>query len=195
MTIDSSLAPGVVALLQASESKLVSEMFLSEYSSTGALILPPPKPDQSRFAVRAPSKVSMHLNIVCFANPNLQPEVPQNQANKRALTVGAQFKNSLVELMDRMTACNPHFVRCIKPNTNKAPQDFNDGFVLAQLRYTGEIHRSQIKVHMRIIEFQVCWKPPAFDARDTLFALDLRSLSSDSVSWLLDRQPKSSRVP
>ena len=66
--------------------------------------------------------------------------------------MGAQFKLSLVELIERMTACkcvlaaarmqcslicSPHFVRCIKPNLDKTPANFVDDFVLAQLRYTG----------------------------------------------------------
>ncbi|KAJ7348746.1 hypothetical protein OS493_039311, partial [Desmophyllum pertusum] len=36
-------------------------------------------------------------------------------------TVGAQFKTSLGILMERMTAANPHFIRCIKPNNEKVP--------------------------------------------------------------------------
>ena len=39
--------------------------------------------------------------------------------NKGKLTVGAQFKNSLQVLIEKMNQANPHFVRCIKPNHSK----------------------------------------------------------------------------
>ena len=94
--------------------------------------------------------------------------------------------------MDRMIACNPHFVRCIKPNTNKAPQDFNDGFVLAQLRYTGASF-PQVKSH--VIVFQVCSRQRAFAEKDTPFVLDLKNSSNDSASWHLDHRPKLRRGP
>ena len=60
-----------------------------------------------------------------------------NTANKLAVSVGDQFKNSLNILVDKMSACRPHFVRCIKPNTVNQPFNFDDKFVMVQLNYTG----------------------------------------------------------
>lgn len=40
------------------------------------------------------------------------------------LSVSAHFKNSLLDLMDKMLAAQPHFIRCIKPNRSKQPQRF-----------------------------------------------------------------------
>jgi hypothetical protein len=40
-----------------------------------------------------------------------QPAEQVNQANKRSLTVSAQFKNSLQFLMERMTACKYDLLR------------------------------------------------------------------------------------
>ena len=37
----------------------------------------------------------------------------------KALTVSAQFKNSLQVLIEKMNQASPHFVRCIKPNHSK----------------------------------------------------------------------------
>jgi len=39
-------------------------------------------------------------------------------------SVSFQFTVSLADLMARMGTCEPHFVRCVKPNLKQAPQDF-----------------------------------------------------------------------
>ncbi|KAM9454739.1 unconventional myosin-XV [Clarias gariepinus] len=52
-------------------------------------------------------------------------------------TVAAKFQHSLQDLLDKMERCNPLFVRCIKPNNNKEPGQFEPELVAAQLRYSG----------------------------------------------------------
>lgn len=39
--------------------------------------------------------------------------------------------------MGRLNASAPHFIRCIKPNYDKLPEDFDEGFIAKQLKYTG----------------------------------------------------------
>ena len=68
-----------------------------------------------------------------------------NQVSKRSPTVGAQFTVSLKILMDKMLSCQAHFVRCIKPNMNQAPNNFIDDFVNQQLRYTGMLETTRIR--------------------------------------------------
>ncbi len=41
--------------------------------------------------------------------------------------------------------CSPHFVRCIKPNTEKSPWNFVDSFVEIQLNYTGMLETTRIR--------------------------------------------------
>ena len=41
------------------------------------------------------------------------------ETRKRSPTLGAQFKKSLDQLMRTLGACNPFFVRCIKPREVK----------------------------------------------------------------------------
>jgi len=42
-------------------------------------------------------------------------------AKKRTQTLGSQFKKSLEQLMKTLGACQPFFVRCVKPNEFKRP--------------------------------------------------------------------------
>ena len=60
-------------------------------------------------------------------------------------TVASQFKNSLMVLVEKMSACNPHFVRCIKPNHQKRPGLFTRDYITAQLRYTGMLETTRIR--------------------------------------------------
>ncbi|XP_064628723.1 unconventional myosin-XV-like isoform X2 [Lineus longissimus] len=63
----------------------------------------------------------------------------------RALTVVSHFQESLSSLIEQMSKCNPYFVRCIKPNNQKAPMLFEMKVVLEQLRYTGMLETIKIR--------------------------------------------------
>ncbi|XP_052782593.1 myosin-VIIa-like isoform X3 [Mya arenaria] len=64
---------------------------------------------------------------------------------KRAPTLGAQFKKSLDSLMKTLNACQPFFVRCIKPNEFKRAQDFDRELCCKQLRYSGMMETIRIR--------------------------------------------------
>lgn len=66
-------------------------------------------------------------------------------SGKKTMTLSLQFKNSLDELMKTLTACNPYFVRCIKPNDFKKPNMFDDELCVRQLRYTGMLETARIR--------------------------------------------------
>lgn len=66
-------------------------------------------------------------------------------SGRKTMTLSLQFKNSLDELMKTLTACNPYFIRCIKPNDFKRPNDFDDVLCVRQLRYTGMLETARIR--------------------------------------------------
>uniref|UniRef100_A0A672NQG0 Myosin X n=1 Tax=Sinocyclocheilus grahami TaxID=75366 RepID=A0A672NQG0_SINGR len=63
----------------------------------------------------------------------------------RRPTVSSQFKNSLHSLMSTLSASNPFFVRCVKPNNSKMPNQFEQSVVLNQLRYSGMLETVKIR--------------------------------------------------
>ncbi len=52
-------------------------------------------------------------------------------------SVGSQFKKQLAELMTALHAMEPHYIRCIKPNSVNKPTIFENTNVLHQLRCGG----------------------------------------------------------
>ncbi|XP_069814245.1 unconventional myosin-X [Dendropsophus ebraccatus] len=63
----------------------------------------------------------------------------------RKPTVSLQFKHSLHSLMATLSTSNPFFVRCIKPNVHKMPDQFDQSVVLNQLRYSGMLETVRIR--------------------------------------------------
>ncbi|XP_013912288.1 PREDICTED: unconventional myosin-X-like [Thamnophis sirtalis] len=64
---------------------------------------------------------------------------------RRRPTVSSQFRDSLHSLMATLSTCNPLFIRCIKPNLEKAPNLFSPDVVLKQLRYSGMLETVKIR--------------------------------------------------
>ncbi|KNC46294.1 uncharacterized protein AMSG_02747 [Thecamonas trahens ATCC 50062] len=58
-------------------------------------------------------------------------------ASNRKKSIGAQFRTQLNDLMEELNATEPHYVRCIKPNSVKKPAVWDGHDCLMQLRYAG----------------------------------------------------------
>ncbi|XP_029165977.1 unconventional myosin-IXa-like isoform X3 [Nylanderia fulva] len=108
------------------------------------------------------------------------------KARKQPMTVSAQFQQSLHSLMDTLNQANPFFIRCIKSNANKVPNEFDEETVQRQLRYTGMLETVRIRqagfnVRLTYEEFIQLYRmllPKGLlssqsDVRDFLFTLNL----------------------
>ncbi|NXX80200.1 MYO5C protein, partial [Urocolius indicus] len=60
------------------------------------------------------------------------------------MTVGSKFRSSLSLLMVTLNATTPHYVRCIKPNDEKLPFEFDSKRVAQQLRACGVLETIRI---------------------------------------------------
>jgi len=65
--------------------------------------------------------------------------------NKRTVTAGTQFKSALAALVARLLQCNPHYVRCIKPNEEKKPQTINEERTKHQIKYLGLVENVRVR--------------------------------------------------
>lgn len=63
----------------------------------------------------------------------------------RTPTVATRFQDSLQSLLDTMSRCTPWFVRCVKPNKDKAAMKLDIPVVLEQLRYSGMLDTIKIR--------------------------------------------------
>ncbi len=60
-------------------------------------------------------------------------------------TVGSVFKKQLADLMQQLSTTHCSYIRCLKPNAEKAPQSFVGPLVAEQLRYSGMLETIRIR--------------------------------------------------
>lgn len=106
-----------INILKASQYELVAELFEDELSSSKRL-----KPTVKVAAA--------------------QPQASSKKQHKK--TVGSQFRDSLGLLMSTLNATTPHYVRCIKPNDQKAAFSFDTKRAVQQLRACGVLETVRI---------------------------------------------------
>ncbi|XP_064478725.1 unconventional myosin-XV-like isoform X2 [Ornithodoros turicata] len=153
-----TLRADVVDLLVSSKLQLVSEMFRRRRAFTEA----------SRMASKADGRFV-----------TMKPRAP---------TVAARFCDSLHGLIDAMNQCHPWFVRCLKPNREKAPMKLDMALVLEQLRYSGMLDT----IRIRKLGFPVRYKFAVFADRYRCLVPGLAATSSrDVCRAVLERTPGS----
>jgi len=71
------------------------------------------------------------------------PDVPGKK--KKAATVCSAFQSSMKSLMANITNADRHYIRCIKPNSEKVPSKFTSPMVLEQLLFSGVLEAVNIR--------------------------------------------------
>merc|ERR1719510_705229 len=81
------------------------------------------------------------MAIACFADHPGQPlEAPKDQDRKKkggGKTVSSYFKGQLDDLMTTLYKTEPHFIRCVVPNTHKQPGGVEPDLVMHQYKCNG----------------------------------------------------------
>jgi myosin-1 len=73
------------------------------------------------------------------------PEDTKQLQKKRPTTAGFKLKSSCDALMDALSKCSPHYIRCIKPNDNKAYHDWDAQRVRHQVQYLGLLENVRVR--------------------------------------------------
>ena len=65
-------------------------------------------------------------------------------------SLSAQFRQQLDKLMTQLNATQTHYIRCIKPNNDKAPSQIDPMLTLEQLRYSGVFEAVRIRKQVSV---------------------------------------------
>uniref|UniRef100_A0A8C7D8U4 non-specific serine/threonine protein kinase n=1 Tax=Oncorhynchus kisutch TaxID=8019 RepID=A0A8C7D8U4_ONCKI len=128
-----TLPADIVLLLRSSENQLIRKLVTHPLTKTGK---------------HTRSNSNSSENLLSLAGDTGTGETthhPRESTNMRTQTVASYFRYSLMDLLSKMVAGQPHFVRCIKPNNDRQASKFDREKVLVQLRYTGVLETAKIR--------------------------------------------------
>ena len=82
-------------------------------------------------------------------HPGQPEQTPKEEGKKKkkgggGKTVSSVYLLSLTDLMNTLYACEPHFVRCLVPNTHKKPGDVEPPLIMHQLTCNGVLEGIRI---------------------------------------------------
>ncbi|XP_066574205.1 myosin-IIIa [Amia ocellicauda] len=147
-----TLPADIVLLLRSSENDLIRKLVTNPLTKTGNLAHTKGKAAGSnRSTQRSSNTAKMEMLVlfsslsVCEGDSGESAHHPRETTNMRTQTVASYFRYSLMDLLSKMVAGQPHFVRCIKPNNDRQASKFDREKVLVQLRYTGVLETAKIR--------------------------------------------------
>ncbi|XP_041670586.1 myosin-IIIa isoform X2 [Cheilinus undulatus] len=133
------LPADIILLLRGSENELTRKLVTHPLTKTGNLAHTKGKGINT---IRTPSRT---MTLAKPPDSADTPYHPRETTNMRTQTVASYFRYSLMDLLSKMVAGQPHFVRCIKPNNDRHANKFDREKVLVQLRYTGVLETAKIR--------------------------------------------------
>merc|ERR1719288_690235 len=120
-------------------------------------------------------------------HPGQPTTTPKEEGKKKkkggGKTVSSVYLVSLVELMTTLYSCEPHFVRCLVPNTHKKPGEVEPPLIMHQLTCNGVLEG--IRTCMRGFPNRMLY--PDFKLRYACLGQDAIKSSSDNKTavWAL----------
>jgi len=87
--------------------------------------------------------------IFFFTRVNLTHPHPLEPSNCVGCNVSCLIEYFLVSLADSpifsLRSCTPHYIRCIRPNAQKAPMKMDDQLTANQIRYLGLLENVRVR--------------------------------------------------
>merc|ERR1719309_1031202 len=133
------------------------------------------------------STSTCELLVLLWADHPGQPTAPKEEGKKKkkggGKTVSSVYLVSLVDLMNTLYSCEPHFVRCLVPNNHKKPGDVEPPLIMHQLTCNGVLEG--IRICMR--GFPNRMQYPDFKLRYSCLGQEAIKSSSDNKTavWAL----------
>ncbi|XP_034557968.1 unconventional myosin-VIIa-like [Notolabrus celidotus] len=118
-----AISSDLIKMIEVSTNKLLRQIFESELSPNGV-------------------KISNNKKIIMTPKSSLRA---QTDGRKQMPTLSGQFRQSLDSLMKALSACQPFFIRCFKPNNEKKSEFFDRELCMRQLRYSGMMDTIRIR--------------------------------------------------
>ncbi|KAJ7309855.1 hypothetical protein JRQ81_007929 [Phrynocephalus forsythii] len=72
-------------------------------------------------------------------------QLSELDSRRRPETVATQFKTSLASLIEILMSKEPSYIRCIKPNDDKASDRFDDSLIRHQVKYLGLMEHLRVR--------------------------------------------------
>ncbi|XP_076468254.1 myosin-IIIb-like isoform X2 [Babylonia areolata] len=142
----------IVNILRTSDSKVVRTLFQTPLTKTGNLSSGTSTQQSSAQSSSSPSPMATIPSLTTsYASRSAsvmggsRHVTGSTSMTRIQQTVATYFRFSLMDLLNKMVAGTPHFVRCIKPNDAKEPGNFDPERVETQLRYTGVLETTRIR--------------------------------------------------
>ncbi|KAA0042054.1 myosin-9 isoform X2 [Cucumis melo var. makuwa] len=94
--------------------------------------------------------VSEHQDLLsaskcAFVGGLFSPHPVETAKSSKFSSIGSRFKLQLQQLMETLNSTQPHYIRCVKPNTVLQPAIFENATVMQQLRSGGVLEAIRIK--------------------------------------------------
>ncbi|XP_013858260.1 unconventional myosin-VIIa [Austrofundulus limnaeus] len=118
-----AVSSDIIKMIDMSTNKLLRQIFENELSTNGV-------------------KNTKNSNVIMTPKSTLRG---QTDNRKQVPTLSAQFRLSLDSLMKALSACQPFFIRCFKPNNSKQSEMFDRELCMRQLRYSGMMDTIRIR--------------------------------------------------
>ncbi|KAL2525675.1 Myosin-15 [Abeliophyllum distichum] len=93
-----------------------------------------------------------HCNLLSFSKSpfiaGLFPPLPEesSRSSYKFSSVASRFKQQLQALMETLSSTEPHYIRCVKPNSLNRPHKFENQSILHQLRCGGVLEAVRISL-------------------------------------------------
>ncbi|XP_067890237.1 unconventional myosin-XVI isoform X2 [Heterodontus francisci] len=155
--IKDSLPQSILFVMKASENVVIHQFFQAKLTQTGSVI-----PPQHCLSLRGSKAVMLSQKMHSTSRtkgPKKFLDINSKFLKKRAatflqrlerggpITLAAQLRSSISEVMGKLQNSSPHFVHCIKPNTSKQADMFDNFYVSAQLQYIGVLEMVKMIRH------------------------------------------------